>query len=87
MYIMQTLNTDRLTREIRATLEAQPIVEAAGAQWVGIQENPKGEPLVMFRDPQTGNDLALAQSQLSIAAVKARMEESRSIFRIGGGDE
>jgi len=54
-------------------------VEQAGAGWVGIQDG-KRELLVLFNDPISHNTIALRVEDVSAAAVRAKIQESREQF-------
>ena len=65
---------------IPALCSAERIAELAGVEYVGRQEVTDGEPLQLFRDPQTGSTLALPESELTIARIQERLAESRAQF-------
>jgi hypothetical protein len=57
-------------------VNAQQIVEAAGAQWVGIMN----QSLVIFRDPLTRSTCAAPLAGLSIRTVLAKLKLKRKEF-------
>jgi hypothetical protein len=62
-----------------SAFQSQNIIELSGGEWVGVQQT-LDRPIVMFRDPATGSTLALYQDSLTVAGVKAQMQESRAQF-------
>jgi hypothetical protein len=51
-------------------------VEEAGAGWVGVQEGRR-ECLVLFNDPVSHNTIAIREADVTPAAVRAKIQESR----------
>ena len=67
--------TDKPNR-LWLTTAARLIVEYAGAEWVGVQEGVPGqESLAMFNVPN-GSTLSLPLLEVSVAAVREKLEES-----------
>lgn len=67
-------------RPPESTSSAQSIVEQGGGEYRGIQEVPANtglKPLVLFNDPKSHDTLAVPVHLLSVAAVAARIAESR----------
>ena len=62
-------------------MQDEQIVEMAGGQWVGVQKCVGSERLVMFRDPVTGSTCCLPAEEVSVAAVRAKLEMKRAEFR------
>ena len=62
--------------------EMRQLVEAAGAQWLGIQPVIQGnQPVVLFRDPQTGSSCGLYISALrDVDDVKYALIRKREQF-------
>jgi hypothetical protein len=50
-------------------------VEAAGGEYVGIQECEGRESLILFNSPKTGSTLAVKESNFTSVAVQNRIEQ------------
>ena len=59
-----------------AFLHLAMLIVAQGAQFVGLQESPRGV-LVMFSDPLTGTTLALLATEITAETLSRRLRESR----------
>jgi hypothetical protein len=62
-------------------MNSRHIIEAAKAQWVGIQTSTDG-PIVLFRDPVTTSCLALFERGLTVAGVSERLLATRKVFGV-----
>lgn len=56
------------------------IIEKAGARYLGVRGLGEYER-AYFNDPVTKSTLALPPAQVTVAAVKKKLEESRKAFK------
>lgn len=66
---------------VNERMDPRPIIESAGAKFLGIQEGAKPDDAVaMFNSPKTNTTLAIKLSELTPEAVKAKLAESETRF-------
>lgn len=67
------------SEEKPVSVEPKAVIEAAGMQYLGEQQMPKGKPSQhVFNDPQTGSTLMMPAGEVTPEGVKAKVEASRA---------
>ena len=61
----------------RSTVAASLIVKAAGGNWLGVSTLRSDEPLALFNDGACGDILSLPMSEISMAAVRDKLDEDK----------
>lgn len=64
--------------------EVANAVKDAGAEFIGLQEVPKGEPLAMFNEPRFGSTGAIPLSQVSPDNVAKKINDMAAQFNVMG---
>ena len=62
-----------------AFLRLAMLIAAQGANFIGLQESPRGV-LVMFSDPLTSTTLALLETEITAETLSRRLRKSRERY-------